>query len=75
MLDLKLDCALLLCYETSASLDVMGGEQTCAGNITEMVYEDIINAEFLVSLRTSVHFPGFAFTKRALYGCGKLDGL
>lgn len=48
-------------------------EQTCARNTTETVFEEIINAEFLVSLRTSIHFSGFALTKRALCGSDKLD--
>lgn len=72
MPDLKLDCALLLCYGTPASLGVMGGSRPVL-KIQGMIFEEIISAEFLVSLRTSIHFPSFAFTERALYGCGNLD--
>lgn len=31
--------------------------------------EEIISAEFLVSLRTSAHVPGFAVIKRTLWLC------
>lgn len=52
----------------SAPLDVMNGSQH-AGNSTEMGFEEIINAEFLVSLRSSAHVPGFAVITRTLWLC------
>lgn len=54
MPDLTLDCALLQRHGISALLDVMNGSKR-AGNSTEMGFEEIISAEFLVSLRTSAH--------------------
>lgn len=49
---LTLDCALLQQHGIPAPLDVMNGSKR-AGNSTEMGFEEIISAEFLVSLRTS----------------------
>ena len=65
-------CITSALWDTSFSR-CNGWEQNCTGNTTVMVFEEVLNAEFLVSLRTSIHFPSYAFTKRALYGCGKLD--
>lgn len=72
MPDLTLDSALLQQHGTPTPLDVMNGSSH-AGNNTEMEFEEIISAEFLVSLRTSTHVPGFAVIKRALCGRAKLD--
>lgn len=52
----------------SALLHVVNGSKR-AGNSTEMGFEEIISAEFLVSLRTSAHVSGFAVIKRALWLC------
>lgn len=51
---LTFDCVLLQRHRKPSPLDVMNGSKR-AGNSTEMGFEEIISAEFLVSLRTSAH--------------------